>query len=182
MICMIDNDWMPIYGFRDYVISSAGCILSYKRGAWRELHPYIGKNGYAYINLRKNGETVRYYIHRLVAETFIPNPMNKPAVNHIDGDKLNNDVENLEWVTYSENSKHAIEHGLTQLPNPELAVANHRTPIIAIDLHTGEEYSFGSQREAAITLNITPPHINKVLKGSCSHAKGYVFEYEEGQQ
>lgn len=179
MSSLLDRDWKPIPNFNDYVISSAGCILSYKRGDWREIHPYIGKNGYKYVNLRMDGKTERRYIHRLVAQTFIPNPEFKPAVNHIDGDKLNNDVENLEWVTYQENSIHAVRNGLTSLPDSESAMKNHRTPVKATCLETGEQLYFDSQLEAAIELDITPPHINKVLKGQCPHAKGYLFEYLE---
>lgn len=171
------QDWKPITGFEDYLISSVGCVLSYKRGDWRELHPYIGKNGYAYVNLRRDGETIRYNIHRLVAENFIPNPLNKPAVNHIDGNKLNNSVENLEWATYRENSRHAIEHGLTHIPDPAFAKEANRTPIVAIDPNTGWSKKYRSQRDAANELGITPPHINKVLKGECPHAMGYIFEY-----
>lgn len=181
MNCLLDHDWAPVPGFKDYVVSTAGRVLSYKRGGWRELQPYIGKNGYKYLNLRKDGHTVRKNIHRIVAETFIDNPESKPAVNHIDGNKLNNNVENLEWVTYRENSRHAIEHGLTTPPDHVLGNEACRTPIVALCLETGEEYHYPSQRAASIDLDITPPHINKVLKGDCPHAKGFVFRYEEDQ-
>ena len=66
----------------------------------------IGENGYKYYRLSKNGHKKMFYAHRLVAEYFIDNPNNFPVVNHIDGNKLNNNVNNLEWVTYSENTKH----------------------------------------------------------------------------
>lgn len=66
----------------------------------------IGENGYKYYRLSKDGKKKMYYAHRLVAETYLDNPQNLPVVNHKDGDKLNNNVENLEWVSYSENTAH----------------------------------------------------------------------------
>ena len=73
------------------------------------------KNGYLSYNLTMpDGTMKRLYAHRLVATAFIENPLNKKEVNHIDGNKINNCVENLEWVTSKENKKHAIEVGLKQ--------------------------------------------------------------------
>ena len=69
-------------------------------------------NGYYYVYLSKNGKVRKFKVNRLVAQAFIENPENKPFVNHIDGDKLNNNVENLEWVTQSENMLHAYKYGL----------------------------------------------------------------------
>lgn len=71
------------------------------------------KQGYLCTRMKDlNGKSHCLYIHRLVAETFIPNPENKPTVNHKDGNKHNNNVKNLEWCTFSENNKHAIENHL----------------------------------------------------------------------
>lgn len=73
--------------------------------------PFINR-GYYYINLWKDGKYHTYTVHRLVALTFIPNPENKECVNHIDGNKLNNCIDNLEWCTRSENDLHAFRLGL----------------------------------------------------------------------
>ena len=66
----------------------------------------IGKNGYKYYRLSKNNKKQMFYAHRLVAEYFIENPCNLPVVNHKDGNKLNNYKDNLEWISYSDNTKH----------------------------------------------------------------------------
>lgn len=75
------------------------------------LKPYV-KNGYLAVNLYINNKCKHYYIHRLVAEAFIPNSNDLPCVNHIDGNKENNSLENLEWCTRSENEKHAYKNDL----------------------------------------------------------------------
>ena len=77
------------------------------------LRPHLTKNGYLMVSLSKNREGKDFLIHRLVAQTFIPNPKNKATVNHKNSDKFNNCVENLEWQTQSENNEHAVKTGLT---------------------------------------------------------------------
>lgn len=72
----------------------------------------IDKHGYYHLALSKNNKRKNYFLHRLVAMVFIPNPENYPVINHIDGNKKNCCVENLEWVTISENAKHAYRAGL----------------------------------------------------------------------
>ncbi len=72
----------------------------------------ICKNGYKRMHVSHNRCDYKFLVHRLVAEAFIPNPENKPCINHKDGNKLNNHVSNLEWCTHSENNKHAYKEGL----------------------------------------------------------------------
>lgn len=73
--------------------------------------------GYLRVSVHKNGQRKRYFCHRLVAKAFIPNPLDKPEVNHKDGNPLNNNLSNLEWVTSSENKLHAYRTGLRK-PSP----------------------------------------------------------------
>lgn len=79
----------------------------------KKLKPCI-RNGYLSYSLNLEGKTKYYYLHRLIAQNFIPNPDNLPCVNHKDGDKLNDNIDNLEWCSYSQNNKHAFEHNLKQ--------------------------------------------------------------------
>lgn len=102
-----------IKGQEDYDITNDGRVISWKWGRQKVLKP-SKRNGYNYISL-SNGVGLKTYIHRLVAESFIPNPDNLPCINHKDGDKLNNNVENLEWCTYSHNNQHAFDNGLKKM-------------------------------------------------------------------
>ena len=101
--------------FPDYSITEDGRIFSNRYN--RYLKSRVNRYGYLHINLRKDKKGYDKTIHRLVAKAFIPNPENKPEVNHIDGNKLNNHVSNLEWCTRSENTKHAFDTGLTVIPS-----------------------------------------------------------------
>ena len=90
-----------IPGYDNYYITKEGFVYNQKYN--RYLKPSKGPNGYMRVCLSKQGKHSQAYIHRLVAEAFIPNPENKPEVNHIDEDKNNNHMNNLEWVTTKEN-------------------------------------------------------------------------------
>lgn len=104
-----------------YIVNNYGEVYSCERITSdgkhlqrRKLNGGHFSNGYGFVCLRKDGVNKNYSIHRLVAEAFIPNPLNLSDVNHKDGNKLNNHVSNLEWCTRSENLKHAVDIGLVE--------------------------------------------------------------------
>lgn len=102
-----------------YEISSLGKIRNLQG---KVLKTYIQNSGYEQIKINYQGLHIHKSIHRLVAEAFIPNPLNKEYVNHIDGNKLNNTVDNLEWCTNSENILHARKTGLNPYNKPTLGL------------------------------------------------------------
>ena len=106
-----------IDGYDNYFISDNGDVLNNKSG--RILKSSISNIGYRQINLNKNNRKKRYYVHRLVAKAFLKDDAERLEVNHIDGNKLNNNVSNLEYVTHSENIKHAIDTGLFKIKGIE---------------------------------------------------------------
>ena len=110
--------WFPIKGYEGYYdISEDGQVLSKKRNIIlrSSFNLSHGMNAYKFVSLCKYSKYKHITIHRLVAQAFIPNPFNKPYINHKDGIKTNNSIENLEWVTNSENMLHAHETGLVPL-------------------------------------------------------------------
>lgn len=115
-----------INDYLNYYIDENGNV--YNESSKNILKGSVGENGYKYYRLSKDNKKKMFYAHRLVAEYFLPNPDNLPVVNHKDGNKLNNHVSNLEWVSYSENSYHwhqtdnkrinrPIEYYIEDLPN-----------------------------------------------------------------
>lgn len=108
---MTDEVFVMVPGYNDrYLISNRGRIISLNSGS--EMAQYVQKNGYAAVKLHTHNVKRTFLVHRLVASAFVPNPNGLAEVNHIDGDKLNNSADNLEWVTHSQNMRHSIEAGL----------------------------------------------------------------------
>lgn len=116
--------WAKVVGFNGkYFISDSGVLASTSRRTKGSVitdlpekpsvvHPALKKDGYYGVCLKDGRTSKNVYIHRLVASAFVPNPDNKPQVNHKNGNKLDNRAENLEWVTVKENVNHAWETGL----------------------------------------------------------------------
>lgn len=154
--------WKDIKGYEGlYQVSNFGRV---KRNG-RILKVRVKRKGYLGVVLYNNSEPKHYTIHRLVAEAFIPNPENKPQVNHIDEDKTNNTVANLEWVTAKENANHGTRNSRM----------SHK--IVAINISTGDSYNFNSIRECARILKLSNGNISRFFSGELNHVGGYVFEY-----
>lgn len=162
---MLEEIWKDIEGYEGlYQVSTLGRVKNSRSGKVLKVGKQI--NGYLQVSLYKNGKSKRYYMHRLVAQAFIPNPQNKPQVNHIDENKENNYFENLEWVTAKENSNHGTH-------NLRISKINS-IPIICIE--TGIEY-YGTN-ECARQMGLQQSNITSVLKGKLKATGGYTFKYK----
>lgn len=106
------ENWRFIGANSDYMVSDHGRILSFKGKSKLIISSSITAKGYEYVAIRQKGIYVGYSVHRLVATAFIPNPKRLPKLNHLDGNKLNNHVANLEWCDAYDNVMHAIRTGL----------------------------------------------------------------------
>ena len=158
----------------DYQVSTLGRVKSRKWGDWKILNPHTENNGYKGLKMRFNNQDKRktVLVHWLVADAFLVKPEGKYEINHIDSDRTNNKVENLEYVTSSGNTEHAVRNKrLIPWNNP-------RKPIIAINLETKEELEFDSISKAEIYFDSR--HITDVLKGKRNMVKGHTFKYKGG--
>jgi hypothetical protein len=107
---ILQEKWVPFLYDNAYAVSNFGRVASAAHGSIRVLNISDNGNGYKLVCTRKINRK-NYYIHRLVATAFIPNPNNLPEVNHIDCDRSNNRVANLEWCTHDQNIKHSARLG-----------------------------------------------------------------------
>lgn len=145
------EEWRDIKGYEDiYQISSLGKVRSFDRiatfrGRWGTLvhkhikgiikSPNLDTKGYWYVGLYKEGKVHYFKIHQLIATAFIDNPYGYNEINHIDGNKQNNSIENLEWCTHAQNIQHAVRTGLL---NPEDARKYHYRKVKQIDPKTNK--------------------------------------------
>ena len=172
--------WKDIKGYEgSYQISNRGLVKSLNFNHTNKekiLKDKINRKGYRYVTLYCNSKAKYMSIHRLVAEAFILNPNNMPQVNHIDGNKGNNTVENLEWCTEKENVQHAIKTGLLK---PYGSNNSRSVKIKQLDLNNNLLKIFNSISEAGSLLNIKgkPTGISKVCKGKRVTAYGYKWLY-----
>lgn len=181
----MDEIWENITGYEGaYQISNLGRIRSLSRfnsTTERVLKPIINSRGYAVITLSKNNVHKIYSIHRLVAEYFIPNPEQKPEVNHIDGIKTNCNSSNLEWCTSSENQLHAFRTGLQKPNKPWLGkfgsdhnrskqVSQMTKDDVLVDV-------FENAKHAEHVTGINHSGISDVCRGTSKTAGGFKWRY-----
>jgi len=132
-----------------YQVSNLGNIKSFKCGKIKMLKKSFNSGGYLNVTFHKNKFSTVFFVHRLVAELFIPNPENKSQVNHINGIKTDNRAENLEWNSQSENIIHANSTGLSDSKLTEQDVLNIRI-------------STDSNRVLAKKYNVSSPVISRI--------------------
>lgn len=177
--------WRDIEGFENkYQISSMGEVRSISRtiedcfGRKRDhkgrvLSKVKDTKGY-YTVMLSNKVGKRYHIHRLVAKHFIKNECNKICVNHKDGDKLNNTIDNLEWVTHSENAKHAYEIGLKIYSSRRKADGLHvRSKSGKIRMPDGDILVFKQQQDLVREFGLNSSHLSALLSGKQNSHKGW---------
>ena len=173
--CVIIKDVVGYEGL--YKVTSDGNIISLGNGnstnsetkKVKQMIIGITDKGYTKIKLSKNSVTKYHSIHRLVAKAFIPNPDNKPQVNHINGIKTDNRVENLEWVTHKENSIHAFNMGFYK---------HKLRKIIGINIKTGIINEFESIEDAAKKINGNRGNIHKCLNKINNRLTAYGYKWE----
>lgn len=184
------EQWKDVAGYEGiYQVSNEGRVRSLERKVqesngrarivpMRETFGYKDTYGYLCFGLCRDGERETKKVHQLVASAFIPNPDNKPQVNHKNGVKTDNRVDNLEWVTNTENAEHAYRNGLMKPPSRECieksASARRRS------VRRSDGVIFRSIEDAAEAASVTSGAVKHVLAGRNKTAGGYSYEYIEG--
>jgi hypothetical protein len=207
MIHSLESEiWLPITGYDDYEISNKGRVKSLSRekrnrqGKWIRkeviLKPGMNRLGYFMVSLYKDKKAKSKKLHRLIAEAFIPNPNNLPCVNHIDENKENNDIDNLEWCTYSYNlmySGNCSKGGMANANNSKnverftkwnkenkgwLIGSNaSKKPVLQI-LNGVIIMEYSSAKDANTITGINASHIGECCKGKAITAGGYNWAYK----
>lgn len=141
-----------------------------KNGKWIKLSKWIDSCGYYMVAFRIEKKKYWKRVHRLIGEALIENPMNLPQINHKDGNKLNNSLNNLEWCTNKYNTQEAYDIGLYK--------SKKECPIKAINKESGQVFEFNSIRKCAEILNINRKTLTNIIKGEKkTNNYNYYFEY-----
>lgn len=166
-----DNNeiWMQLFPDEEiYKISTYGRIINVNRN--KLLKPKLGKCGYLRIGLYRHGKYTNILIHKYVALRFISNPENKPQVNHIDGNKQNPNINNLEWTTRSENMKHAYQTGLIKRYKGE---DSHRSKISNEDrIEIVKRYKSGEfQKDICKEFGLSQSAVSYLVRNTVNYSK-----------
>ena len=169
--------WKAIAGFEGlYEVSNLGRVRSLKFGKEKILKQQKNNDGYLQVGLHKDGHAKQTYVHRLIAEAFIPNPNNLDTVNHKDEVKTNNAASNLEWMSRKDNINYGTRNKRTSSAN-----INHPSlskKVQMFDKSTGELLAtFPSTHEAGRVTGISQSHISKCCLGKLKSTGGFLWQY-----
>lgn len=170
--------WKTIGEFDNYEVSNKGRVRN--KETKNVLRPYLSNSGYYMINLVNDKYRKNNTIHRLVAKTFIENKQNKEIVNHIDHDKLNNQVDNLEWVTQKENCKHSIGAGRANTHTARESLSKvSKKPVYQKDMEGNviKLWDSPTQAEKESDKYYRAASIGRVANGQRNSYKGYKWEF-----
>lgn len=171
--------WVSIPGTDGNIqVSNYGRMRSFLRGSEHILKTQKDSKGYHRLRYTYKRQKLSLKVHRAVAQAFIPNPNNYPQVNHIDGNKDNNAVSNLEWVTNQQNAIHAVRNGLWDSVFEKANKVNFAKRKKIVATKGGETLLFESVGEAE--KHFDSRHITDAAKGKRSHVKGWHISYEGG--
>ena len=169
---MEEEIWCPIKGFEGlYEVSDQGRVKSIGYGKERILSPgKLQTTGYLQVVLCKNGEKKNLLVHRLVAQTFIPNPQNMPQVNHIDENPSNNKVENLEWCDAKYNNNYGTHN--------QRMVEKKSKPVLQYTKSGEFVKEWKSASDVQINLNYNQSNISKCCTGKCKSAYNFIWKFK----